>query len=839
MMKTTLRYFLLAALILTGISQKTNAQVTGLSGWNIFLDPGHSQNENIGVYGYSEAKKNLRVALNLKDILVTTTDIDTVYLCRTTDQQQVSLTQRTDYANSVGAAWYHSIHSDAGSTTANSTLLLWGQLWDGTPDPPVGGEAMSAIMVPLLTQGMRTTTRGSYGDCSFYGTCSASFHGPYLHVNRETTMPSELSEAGFHTNPTQNTRNMNAEWKRLEAKTFYWTFLQYHSLPRPFVGTAVGYIYNSETNIPVNGAVVQLNGETYTTDTYESLFHDYSTDPDQLHNGFYYFEDLPDTTLEMIVTAEGFYPDTVSVAVESNFFTFTDVYLISNVAPIVEGTYPADGDNAFPSNENIIIQFSRPMNTASVESNFILDPATTGSFAWSDADARLSFTMDSVVFETPYTLTISGAAVDQYGHALDGNNDGTGGDDFVLHFTSSAADIAAPVVQEMFPANQSTGIDMNPVLNLYFDEELAPGTVVPQRFNLERFADHEPVDGQLEHYVVNGQSALTYFIDTELNYSTVYLFEILPGLSDLFGNTINSTRGYRFTTGNTGYTYTSIDNFESNLEANWWQPTGSGSTTGIDPTGNNSRSVNNQIVNVMTGSTTALQADYAWDPNVTSWLIRLVYQGGASPSPVFNGNRRMQAYVFGDGSGNAFRFALNDHWPTQAAENHEVSPWYTIDWIGWKLVTWNMAADGCGTWGGDGQLDGSLTFDSIQLTHIAGQPLTGTFIFDDLRLAVTVPNVGVDDESSPKTPSDFTLYANYPNPFNASTVIPFYLPRTGLITLNVYNLRGELVSELVNTTMDAGYHKVSFNPGELPSGMYLYQLKAMHFQSTRKLTIVK
>ena len=40
------------------LNTNTAAQVTGLSGWNIYLDPGHSQNENIGIYGYSEAKKN-------------------------------------------------------------------------------------------------------------------------------------------------------------------------------------------------------------------------------------------------------------------------------------------------------------------------------------------------------------------------------------------------------------------------------------------------------------------------------------------------------------------------------------------------------------------------------------------------------------------------------------------------------------------------------------------------------------------------------------------------------------------------------------------------------------
>ncbi|MGH7457010.1 MAG: N-acetylmuramoyl-L-alanine amidase family protein, partial [bacterium] len=199
-----------------------SAQVTGLAGWNIYLDPGHSQKENMGIYGYSEAEKVLRVGLALRDMLLQTTDIDTVYISRINDQQSVSLTQRTDHANSLGAAWYHSIHSDAGSSTANSTLLLWGQYRDGREKIPNGGRAMSAYMVNMLTRGMRTTTRGAIGDCSFYGCTS---NGPYLHVNRESTMPSELSEAGFHTNPAQNQRNMNAEWKKLEAMTLYWSIL--------------------------------------------------------------------------------------------------------------------------------------------------------------------------------------------------------------------------------------------------------------------------------------------------------------------------------------------------------------------------------------------------------------------------------------------------------------------------------------------------------------------------------------------------------------------------------------------------------------------------------------
>jgi len=185
----------------------------------------------MGIYGYSEAERNLRVALRLSEMLLNTTDIDTVYLSRTNDFQQVSLSQRTDKANALGADWYHSIHSNAGSPSSNSTLLLWGQYYDNTEKVPNGGKVMSEIMVDILTREMRTDTDGAIGDCSFYWwantPCSNTFWGPWLHVNRRSIMPSELSESGFHTNPRQNQLFMNEDWKKLEAKTFYWSILEF------------------------------------------------------------------------------------------------------------------------------------------------------------------------------------------------------------------------------------------------------------------------------------------------------------------------------------------------------------------------------------------------------------------------------------------------------------------------------------------------------------------------------------------------------------------------------------------------------------------------------------
>jgi len=115
-------------------------QVTGLAGWNIVLDPGHSFRENMGVAGFSEAEKNVRVAWALRDLLLQTTDIDTVFLTREDDNTNVGLSARSAYANSIGAAWFHSIHSDAtgsgGASEVNSALLLWGQLADYNERPP-------------------------------------------------------------------------------------------------------------------------------------------------------------------------------------------------------------------------------------------------------------------------------------------------------------------------------------------------------------------------------------------------------------------------------------------------------------------------------------------------------------------------------------------------------------------------------------------------------------------------------------------------------------------------------------------------------------------------------
>jgi hypothetical protein len=88
-------------------------------------------------------------------------------------------------------------------------------------------------------------------------------------------------------------------------------------------------------------------------------------------------------------------------------------------------------------------------------------------------------------------------------------------------------------------------------------------------------------------------------------------------------------------------------------------------------------------------------------------------------------------------------------------------------------------------------------------------------------------------------PRQFTLTQNYPNPFNPATVIRFGLPQRNQVTLRVYNTLGEMAAELVNGEVEAGYHEIKFNAGNLATGVYYYRLVAGSFVETKKLLLLR
>jgi hypothetical protein len=94
------------------------------------------------------------------------------------------------------------------------------------------------------------------------------------------------------------------------------------------------------------------------------------------------------------------------------------------------------------------------------------------------------------------------------------------------------------------------------------------------------------------------------------------------------------------------------------------------------------------------------------------------------------------------------------------------------------------------------------------------------------ELAVIITSVN----DYPATVSNYRLYQNYPNPFNPSTKIGYKLKERGYVKLYVYDIKGELISVLVNQTQDVGYYEVDFDAvgtglrPVLASGIYIYQI---------------
>lgn len=89
------------------------------------------------------------------------------------------------------------------------------------------------------------------------------------------------------------------------------------------------------------------------------------------------------------------------------------------------------------------------------------------------------------------------------------------------------------------------------------------------------------------------------------------------------------------------------------------------------------------------------------------------------------------------------------------------------------------------------------------------------------------------------TIESITLSQNYPNPFNPITTIHYSIPVDQFVKLSVFNIKGELVSELVNRNVKAGIHKVDFDGKDLVSGQYFYRIETPDFSKIRKMLLIK
>ena len=107
------------------------------------------------------------------------------------------------------------------------------------------------------------------------------------------------------------------------------------------------------------------------------------------------------------------------------------------------------------------------------------------------------------------------------------------------------------------------------------------------------------------------------------------------------------------------------------------------------------------------------------------------------------------------------------------------------------------------------------------------------------------PSATIIDNEEYLPEHNFGINSNYPNPFNPETIISYFLNEPQLITVEIYNLNGALLKEIVNKKYDSGNYSVVWDGTDsknrtVSSGIYISVLKGAHGQiSTKKMLLIK
>ena len=88
-------------------------------------------------------------------------------------------------------------------------------------------------------------------------------------------------------------------------------------------------------------------------------------------------------------------------------------------------------------------------------------------------------------------------------------------------------------------------------------------------------------------------------------------------------------------------------------------------------------------------------------------------------------------------------------------------------------------------------------------------------------------------------PTQYTLHQPFPNPFNPTTSISFSIPEQSQTSLQVYDIKGNLISTLLNQTMNVGHHQIEWNGENLSSGTYFIRINSGDFSDVKKVVLVK
>ena len=128
--------------------------------------------------------------------------------------------------------------------------------------------------------------------------------------------------------------------------------------------------------------------------------------------------------------------------------------------------------------------------------------------------------------------------------------------------------------------------------------------------------------------------------------------------------------------------------------------------------------------------------------------------------------------------------------------------------------------------------------------HDVGNTTQGPVLrADAVRVQMLDPS-GLEEDKSHQFPLTFELHQNYPNPFNPETLIRFDIASTGPASLDIFNIRGQHIIQLISDEIVAGTHQVQWFPmdkkgNNLPAGIYIYTLRSGDLTQSRRMMYLK
>ncbi len=399
--------------------------------------------------------------------------------------------------------------------------------------------------------------------------------------------------------------------------------------------------------------------------------------------------------------------------VESSVSDISSTNVLPSVLPQVVANYPEDASTGIPNNQVVRIEFNKNMDAASVEANLSISPEPENKQiswdnpTWVKEDHLVLNISASWAFETTYTVKLDGAMLDQAGLNLDGNRDGTAGDAYSFSFTVSGADKEAPIIVNINPEDATLSVDTDLPVSIVFNELIDRSTLEGRFLFSYQGLSIEPA-----YTAFNGSDDRTYVNVKPSSYypSSEYVtLDILAGIADTAGNAMDA-QAISFKTDSSYYANRRVvDNFTTDKD--WRRPTFSGSTVGLSETLSSTSLQSTNYVPGFASDTRALKI--VLGPTQPDWFGR-IHSPNLNSNSMIDTAMNLQAYIYGDGSGYKFRFALRER---NGDNLFEVSSWYTVDWTGWNLIEWDMTdTSQLGEW--DGMTNKTIDGESYGLESL-------------------------------------------------------------------------------------------------------------------------